>query len=285
MNNRTIFTQFINRLFEDYKEQLEAESLSVDCQKGDNFRLLTHQKIVKDYMNLYTPYRGLLLYHGLGSGKTCSSIAIAEGLKSTRTIMVMTPASLRSNYIKELKFCGDKIYKKKQYWEFIKTSDENMIKTLAELLSLKEDFIRKNGGCWLVDVRKKPNFEELSSGEKKILDEQLDIMILSKYKFINYNGLRMKTLDEETNNGTINLFDNKVVIIDEAHNFVSRIVNKLKQPTSLAMRLYEYLLRAQNCRVLLNRDTYYKLSKRIGYIIQYIKRLYYYMDCANCNFF
>ena len=61
----------------------------------------------------------------------------------------------------------------------------------------------------------------------------------------------MKTLDEETNNGTINLFDNKVVIIDEAHNFVSRIVNKLKQPTSLAMRLYEYLLRAQNCRVVL----------------------------------
>ena len=60
-----------------------------------------------------------------------------------------------------------------------------MIKTLAELLSLKEDFIRKNGGCWLVDVRKEPNFEALSSGEKQILDEQLDIMILSKYKFIN----------------------------------------------------------------------------------------------------
>ncbi len=251
MNNRTIFTQFINRLFEDYKEQLEKESLSVDCQKDEDFTLLTHQKIVRDYINLYTPYRGLLLYHGLGSGKTCSSIAIAEGLKSTRTIMVMTPASLRSNYIKELKFCGDKIYKKKQYWEFIKTSDENMIKTLAEVLSLKEDFIRRHGGCWLVDVRKEPNFEELSSGEKQILDEQLDTMILSKYKFINYNGLRMKTLDEETNNGTINLFDNKVVIIDEAHNFVSRIVNKLKQPTSLAMRLYEYLLRAQNCRVVL----------------------------------
>ena len=29
-------------------------------------------------------------------------------------------------------------------------------------------------------------------------------------------------------NTTINPFDNKVIIIDEAHNFVSRIVNKLK---------------------------------------------------------
>ena len=53
-------------------------------------------------MNLYTPYRGLLLYHGLGSGKTCSSIAIAEGMKSGRKIIIMTPASLRRNYIEEI---------------------------------------------------------------------------------------------------------------------------------------------------------------------------------------
>ena len=66
----------------------------MNCDKDEDFRLLTHQKIVRDYINLYTPYRGLLLYHGLGSGKTCSSIAIAEGIKSSRTVMVMTPASL-----------------------------------------------------------------------------------------------------------------------------------------------------------------------------------------------
>ncbi len=36
---------------------------------------------MRDYINFYTPYRGLLLYHGLGAGKTCASIAIAEGLK------------------------------------------------------------------------------------------------------------------------------------------------------------------------------------------------------------
>ena len=46
-------------------------------------------------------------------------------------------------------------------------------------------------------------------------------------------------------------FDNKVVIIDEAHNFVSRIVNKLKKPDSLSMKLYEYLLSAENCRIVM----------------------------------
>ena len=69
---------------------------------------------MRDYINIYTPYRGLLLYHGLGSGKTCSSIAITEGLKNDKQIIVMTPASLRDNYIEELKKCGDFLYKKNQ---------------------------------------------------------------------------------------------------------------------------------------------------------------------------
>ena len=30
----------------------------------------------------------------------------------------MTPASLRPNYIEELKKCGDHLYKKNQYWDF-----------------------------------------------------------------------------------------------------------------------------------------------------------------------
>ena len=37
---------------------------------------------------------------------------------------------------------------------------------------------------------------------------------------------------------TINPFDNTVVIIDEAHNFVSRIVNKIK--SDKAKKIYIY---------------------------------------------
>ena len=67
---------------------------------------MTHQQIVRDYINLFTPYRGLLLYHGLGAGKTCASIGIAEGMKDNKQVIIMTPASLRANYISELKVCG-----------------------------------------------------------------------------------------------------------------------------------------------------------------------------------
>ena len=54
--------------------------------------------------------------------------------------------------------------------------------------------------------------------EKKSLDDQLNEMIRYKYKFINYNGMRQSHLRELTLNNTINPFDNKVVIIDDAHN-------------------------------------------------------------------
>ena len=63
--------------------------------------------------------------------------------------------------------------------------------------------------------------------------------------------LQKQHLANLTNDGKINPFDNKVVIIDEAHNFVSRIVNKLKKPDSLSMKLYEYLLSAENCRIVM----------------------------------
>ena len=109
-------------------------------------------------------------------------------------------------------------------------------------------------------------------------------MIRHKYTFINYNGLRAKRLAEMTSNFTRNIFDNSVVIIDEAHNLISRIVNKLKKekeipgeekkkkdkakeeekkaeveeslfgehtPLNLATKIYYMLLRAKNSRIVL----------------------------------
>jgi len=91
-------------------------------------------------------------------------------------------------------------------------------------------------------------------------------MIHVKYSFINYNGLRTPKLKELTNNFTRNIFDDKVIIIDEAHNFISRIVNKLGKekdvpldkhgnkehlPRAMFLKLYEMLLSARNARVVL----------------------------------
>ena len=254
LNNREIFVSFMSSLFGQYKEELrrDAETASCDNDEDSNFALMPHQKIVRDYVNLYTPYRGLLLYHGLGSGKTCSSIAIAEGMKTCKQIIVMTPASLRKNYVEELKKCGDSLYRKNQFWEFVNTSETpELIDTLSNTLNLSVESIRKNGGAWLVNIKKLPNYESLTSSQKVSLDIQLDEMIMYKYKFINYNGLRMSHLRTLTQNFTINPFDNAVVIVDEAHNFVSRIVNKLNKKDTISGHLYEYLMEARNAKVIL----------------------------------
>ena len=258
MNNREVFVNFINKLFKPFKEDFESLQSTISCDRPKDaaFSLLTHQKVVRDYLNLYTPYRGLLLYHGLGSGKTCSSIAIAEGMKTDKQIIVMTPASLRMNYLQELKSCGDLIYKTNQYWEFISTGDKKLqneviINTLSGVLSLSKDYIRKHGGAWLVNVKKLSNFGELTAEQKTSLDLQINEMITNKYRFINYNGLRNSHLKDLTRDYTINPFDNKVVIVDEAHNLISRIVNKIKRPESLSMRMYEYLMNAENCKIVL----------------------------------
>ncbi len=270
MNNREIFVNFINSLFEPYKKEMESLENTISCdtiRKGSGeFALLTHQKLIRDYINLYTPYRGLLLFHGLGSGKSCSSIAIAEGFKDHRKIIVMLPKSLRRNYMEEMKKCGDSIYKKKQYWEWVSIEDRpDALNTLSSVLNLSVEYIKKHKGAWLVNVTKPSNFKSLSNSEKTSLDKQIDEMINAKYEFIHYNGLRRKRFGELTNNFETNLFDNTITIIDEAHNLVSRIIGKLnkeklhltergemkKIPKTLALIMYDMLLRAKNCRIVL----------------------------------
>ena len=259
--NREIFISFINSLFEPYKQQLlkeEQDMLSgksaISCSNNDtnNFSLLIHQKIVRDYINIYTPYRGLLLFHGLGSGKTCSSIAIAEGIKNDKKVLIMTPASLKDNYVEELKKCGDYMYKKNQFWEFIDTkTNPQYVEYLSTILKLPQEYINTNGGAWFINVKKEPNYDILNFEDQKKINSQLDKMINYKYQFISYNGLRSSHLNGMTYGGTINPFSNKVIIIDEAHNFISRIVNKLTKKTSLSMRLYNYLMDAENCKIIL----------------------------------
>jgi hypothetical protein len=256
MNNREFFINFTAALFGKYKKNLADEAAAPATCPGDNdvneFSLMTHQQIVRDYLNLYAPYRGLLLYHGLGSGKTCSSIAIAEGLKTSKPIIVMTPASLQVNYREELKKCGDELYRKNQFWEFISIKEAEMIDALSSILSISVEFIKKNGGAWMVNMSKPSNYDKLAPADKVRLDLQIDQMIMYKYQFINYNGLRASRVVEMTKNNTINPFDNSVIIIDEAHNLVSRIVNKLgKKKGTIALTLYSLLMKAKNAKIVL----------------------------------
>jgi hypothetical protein len=276
MNNREIFVNFITALYKKYKNDFDDTVENITCDsltnKTKDFEPLIHQQIVRDYINMYTPYRGILLYHGLGSGKTCTSIIIAEGMKTSKHVYVMLPASLRPNYVAELKKCGDAMYKRDQYWEWISTVRyPNLEDTLTTVLNIPKEYVRKNKGAWMVNATKSSNFDTLSLEEKKKLEEQLDIMIETKYTFIHYNSSAIQNiLKKMTKDFTINPFDNCVVIVDESHNLTSRIVNKLKLekpieenkkgekahlPVAPSMKIYEYLLSAKNARIVLMSGT------------------------------
>ena len=278
MTNRKKFIQNLNDMFADYRTEIaqETDESNISCKQlrelgsntegktsgesGTKESLFLHQRVVRDYLNLYTPYRGVLLYHSLGSGKTKSSIAIAEGFKTDKKIFVMMPASLKTNYWVELSKAGDPLYKRNQYWEFVpitsqKYADlgEQMIPMLAKALSLSTDEIRKRKGAWMVDVNKPANFDTLSPENQAAVEAQIQEMISHKYVDIHYNAPNLKKIVDamKAQNNGANPFDHSVVIIDEAHNFVSRIVNKLKTPTSIFSQLYHLLMEAVDCRLVL----------------------------------
>lgn len=68
-----------------------------------------HQEFVKNYM-LKTKERGLILYHRLGSGKTCTSVLVIDSLLENseyEKAYILSPGSLRKNFIEEYcKICG-----------------------------------------------------------------------------------------------------------------------------------------------------------------------------------
>ena len=256
MNNRKIAVNKLRLLLGDIaaegNDTKSQQKIDCDSIKNQGFELLTHQKIAREYLNLYTPYRGLLLYFSLGSGKSCTSIAIAEGMKTDKRIFIMTPASLKMNFFTELKKCGDPIFKNDQYWEFISINGHpEYVEILSKALSLPTESIKNNGGAWLVDVRKPSNVSDLNGDELKAIDNQINEMIRTKYTDLNYNGMNMRKMRELTEDFTKNPFDHSVVIIDEAHNFVSRIVNKIKKRNSISYKLYDLLMKATDVRIVM----------------------------------
>lgn len=68
--------------FSDNKTDLSKASLTEICS-GDRspFSLLPYQRYLVNFMSPITPYRGVLIFHGVGSGKTSTAISIAESFR------------------------------------------------------------------------------------------------------------------------------------------------------------------------------------------------------------
>ena len=263
MFNRRKFMSNMSNLFSTYRDQLKGlnESNGISCtqlrqaNKNADFSLLMHQMVVRDYLNMYSPYRGTLFIHGLGTGKTCSSIAVAEGASSDKHVFVLTPASLAVNYWTELNKCGDPLFKLNQFWEFISAKESETITKLSYALNLPQDDIKRTNGAWLVDITKPANYYDLTESNQKAVSDQVQRMIQRKYTNIHYNannlGSIVDAMVKQTTSATQNPFDHSIVIIDEAHNFVSRIVNKLTDKSSIYSKLYHMLMDAQDMRIVM----------------------------------
>ena len=61
----------VNKLY--YNEQ-------TTCGKN-NFELGNHQRLLYNFMNKNTPYKSLLIFHGVGVGKTCTAVKISESFR------------------------------------------------------------------------------------------------------------------------------------------------------------------------------------------------------------
>ncbi len=191
--NHPEFHQFINERFSKFAlkpvDDSENPCMCPSCGKpkkrcscAQEIKFFPHQQFVSAYLNKKTPYRGLLLYHGLGSGKTLSAISVAEGHRDERDVVVILPASLKSNFIHEIQ-----TYAKYHY---------------SKQMTIKE--------------------------------------IEKKYTFISHNASNFAEKLEDTD------LDNKIIIVDEAHNLISLIVGKGKQSD----RVYKKLMEMKNSKLI-----------------------------------
>jgi superfamily II DNA or RNA helicase len=207
-----------------------------------SFELQNHQIIGYKYLSPHTPYRGCLLYHGLGSGKTCSSIAIAEGLKIKRKVIILSPASLENNYRDELKKCGSDYYIESNKWIWVR-EEETDKKLKKEMEKVPESVRRVNKGCWVTDfdLEEKYNFKNKTEEDKVKIRLQINLLVDFYYSFIHYDGLRNENMREFEN---LRILDNKTVIVDEAHNLISRMTGGGSQ----GALWYNLMMKSKNTR-------------------------------------
>jgi len=226
------------------------------CDVSTNsVNLYPQQRLIKDYVQYESPYRGALLYHELGSGKSGASIAAAEGYINKKKMFVLSPASLAVNYEMEILKISSIGLNLKKDWKLVQVNKSDA--TVTDLLLKKyainaKDAIKKDGLVWIPlyddDI---PNAIVLktvaSDTDKPLIDAMISHIIRNRYTFISYNGLNQKLIDSMLGGKTTNRFNNSFVIIDEVHNFASRIVNGSK----LAREVFRKLMDAQDCKLIL----------------------------------
>ncbi len=191
----------------------EIDAYRNEVCKGD-FKLREQQIIPTNFLSPDNPYRGILLMHGTGTGKTCTAISIAEQFKeqvskyNTKIYVLTSGPNIRENFKSELLFCtGETYLKNKQMLEQMTPAEVERERKIGIYNALQYYKILSYKTFY-----KKVLGEKIA--EKKIVGEATD-------------GARIKTSYKKTDEGEferevvvdkITNMDNTLLIVDEAHN-------------------------------------------------------------------
>ena len=151
--NEKIYRKFNPNKYEidNIKAKCKCDDDVCDIVENTSIKLFPQQQVIKDYFQFNSPYRGALLYHELGSGKSGASIAAAEGYIGKKKIFVLSPASLAVNYENEILKISSIGLNLKKDWTLIQISKTN--KKALEILETKyaitPSLIKKDGFVWI----------------------------------------------------------------------------------------------------------------------------------------
>jgi len=255
----------VQKLYESFENNKDV-SVSDDYKKKDPFVYILKpiQKLLRNFISPYTPYKSLLIYHEMGVGKTCTAITIAEALKS-----IVTNSKTKIYVIRP-----DEIVR--QLFDINVVSNGN-----------------PNYQCTGDTYLKNPNLKEMvdncSSRNKNKdiscaqLKSNIDKEIKKIYEFIGAESwannvdkeLKMKTKGIHNENEKAakerqiisKRFNNSVIIIDEAHNLHDNSDNKPKVVPPVLNKVLKY---SSNLRlILLTATPIYDKPQNIISIINY----------------
>ena len=209
------------------------------------FELLAHQMFVKNFMSYQTPYNGLLLYHGLGSGKTCSAIGIAEEMRAytkqlgiTKKIFVIASPNVQANFRSQL-FDPDKLVEINGEFQFNSCIGTSLLKEIdpTQLRGLSKDDIQRN-----VYHIIKSNYQFMGYGEFANFIENQISQTGEGFSETEQKHRRIQNIRAH--------FNNRLIIIDEVHNLRitedNTVVNK-----RISVLLNEIAKYSKNMRLLL----------------------------------
>ena len=204
------------------------------CSKVSGYIYKQVQLFLSNYMSLNTPYNSILLYHGVGVGKTCTSLLIADNFKEyvkkhNKKIIILTKPAIQNTFKNEIF----------NHEDFTNNVDKNMFKCLSQ--EFKDDWTN------FKNLNDESNYSEFSSN---IINEYFEIY--GYLQFVNHFKKQIETNREIDKKKVNNIFSNTVIIIDEVHNlrdeddssdknvkeskeFLFNIINNLDNPIKLIL--------------------------------------------------